>query len=65
MLKCDINQSLKLPAPAESSEFWDEHKGSHSCSFDNLGSLLVVVLSGISYWNAGNKVDVFCVKTNC
>lgn len=26
VLKCDINQSLKLPAPAESSEFWDEHE---------------------------------------
>lgn len=25
LLKCDINQSLKLPVPAESSEFWDEH----------------------------------------
>lgn len=24
VLKCDINQSLKLPVPAESSEFWDE-----------------------------------------
>lgn len=26
VLKCDINQSLKLPVPAESSEFWDEHE---------------------------------------
>lgn len=26
VLKCDINQSLKLPAPAESSEFWDEQE---------------------------------------
>lgn len=25
LLKCDKNQSLKLPVPAESSEFWDEH----------------------------------------
>lgn len=42
---------------------WTQDKGSHSCSFDNLWLLLVVVWSGISYWNAGNQVDVFCVKT--